>query len=364
MKLVLEEGIKLNSNFDSEIKLEEKIKYSKLLRENSIAHQINRFDGKFSNNILLNFDKTYKLKNYNYKITGKINQSDFKFSKSIKNEFFKDAIQKIVFSNLLIEANFSPKNYKLVANGKYSLNNLDFLNINLLNTYDNNLSNFKIDFDYNNSFEIDFINFKKSKNSISNLIFEFKKKNKKIFLKNLQFKEGQNLIKIKDLDLKENEILSFSKIEVSTTNNNFVINNQKKITIKGDKLDATHLTKHLDNKKNNNQFKNFSKSIEIDLKNIKIPMSEKLENFKLLGKIHKGKFVKISSKGDFGGNNFLDIIMKENKKNNTKYLEIYSDLTRPLLSDYNFFKGLSGGKCYYLFNRQVKIYVTIKDRKF
>ena len=43
-------------------------------------------------------------------------------------------------------------------------------------------------------------------------------------------------------------------------------------------------------------------------------MSEKLENFKLLGKIHKGKFVKISSKGDFGGNNFLDIIMKENKK--------------------------------------------------
>ena len=40
-------------------------------------------------------------------------------------------------------------------------------------------------------------------------------------------------------------------------------------------------------------------------------MSEKLENFKLLGKIHKGKFVKISSKGDFGGNNFLDILMKE-----------------------------------------------------
>ena len=25
-------------------------------------------------------------------------------------------------------------------------------------------------------------------------------------------------------------------------------------------------------------------------------------------------------------------------------MEIYSDLTRPLLSDYNFFKGLSGGK--------------------
>ena len=36
--------------------------------------------------------------------------------------------------------------------------------------------------------------------------------------------------------------------------------------------------------------------------------------------------------------------MKKNKNNNKKYLEIYSDLTRPLLSDYSFFKGLSGGK--------------------
>ena len=36
--------------------------------------------------------------------------------------------------------------------------------------------------------------------------------------------------------------------------------------------------------------------------------------------------------------------MKKNKDNSKKYLEIYSDLTRPLLSEYSFFKGLSGGK--------------------
>ena len=42
-------------------------------------------------------------------------------------------------------------------------------------------------------------------------------------------------------------------------------------------------------------------------------MSEKLQNFKLIGEIQKGKFVKISSKGDFGGNNFLDISMKKDK---------------------------------------------------
>ncbi len=73
-------------------------------------------------------------------------------------------------------------------------------------------------------------------------------------------------------------------------------------------------------------------------------MSEQLKDFKLLGEIKRGQFVKISSKGDFGDNNFLDISMKIDKNANKKYLEIYSDLTRPIISEYKFFKGLSGGK--------------------
>ena len=67
----------------------------------------------------------------------------------------------------------------------------------------------------------------------------------------------------------------------------------------------------------------------------------------MIGKIEKGKFVKISSKGDFGKNNFLDITMKKDSNNQKKYLEIYSDLTRPLLTEYSFFKGLTGGKLLY-----------------
>jgi hypothetical protein len=77
-------------------------------------------------------------------------------------------------------------------------------------------------------------------------------------------------------------------------------------------------------------------------------MSEKIKNFKLIGEIKKGKFIRISSKGDFGGNNYLDISMKKDKNSEKKYLEIYSDLTRPLLTEYSFFNGLSGGKL--LFN--------------
>ena len=44
---------------------------------------------------------------------------------------------------------------------------------------------------------------------------------------------------------------------------------------------------------------------------------------------------------------FLDITMKQDKNNNRKYFEVYSDLTRPLLTEYSFFKGLTGGKLLY-----------------
>ena len=46
-----------------------------------------------------------------------------------------------------------------------------------------------------------------------------------------------------------------------------------------------------------------------------------LKDFKLIGKIEKGKFVKISSKGDFGGGNYLDIKMKNDKKNKKNTLK-------------------------------------------
>ena len=133
----------------------------------------------------------------------------------------------------------------------------------------------------------------------------------------------------------------------------------------GSKFDATNLSKIFSDKGNKNKFKKVNRKIEIDFKNIKVPMSEKLKNFKLIGEIKNGKFVKISSKGDFGGGNFLDISMKKDKNTDKKYLEIYSDLTRPLLTEYSFFKGLSGGKL--LFTSIIegkKSYSKLKIEKF
>jgi hypothetical protein len=346
IKLNLENGIKLNSNFNSKINFNEKLlnKYSTFLNKHDLAKKIKSLKANLNNNIFINLDSTYKVKDYNYGISGKLEKVKFKLLKPIKNSLIDKEIKEIYFSDLQIKTIFDPKNISLVAEGKYSLNNLDFLKVNLENNFNNNLANLKLDFDYENSLELDVINYKKSKNSIANLSLNLKKKKDNIEISKLNFEEGNNSIKINGLSFKDNKFLSFKKIEVVTKNNDFFIQNKEKILIKGTKFDATNLTKFFSKQGSENKFQRVNSNIEIDFKNIKVPMSEKLQNFKLIGEIKNGQFVKISSKGDFGENNFLDISMKKDKNTNKKYLEIYSDLTRPLLTEYSFFNGLSGGK--------------------
>ena len=116
-----------------------------------------------------------------------------------------------------------------------------------------------------------------------------------------------------------------------------------KIKINGKKYDASKLNKILNQNSKKNILNKINKEIDINFENIQTSLSRELKNFKLIGDISKGKFVKISSKGDFGNNKFLDISLKSNKNNKKKYLEIYSDLPQAILSEYSFFKGLSGG---------------------
>ncbi len=346
IKLNLEEGINLSSNFRSNINLidNDLNKYSKILDKFKFFDQIKLLQGNFSNNISIVFDDTYKLKKYNYNISGNIEKSKFVFSDPIKKSFIIEEIKEIYLSDMTIDTNFSQKNFTLSGNGKYSFDNLEFLKINLENKFSNNLLDLKINCDFKNSIDLSFMNYMKPKNTLSNLYLNLEKKKNLIIFKKINFKEKNNTIKITDLKLKNNNFFFLKKAEIQTLNNNFSIQWDKKILIKGAKFDATNLPKFFKNNEGRNNLKDLNKMIEIDFKNIKAPVSEKLKNFRLIGKIQKGKFIKITSKGDFGGNNFLDISMKKDSSSRKRFLEIYSDLPRPLLTEYKFFNGLSGGK--------------------
>ena len=346
IKINLENGIKLVSNFNSKLNLDEKFssKYSKLLNRFDILKSIKNLSANFNNNISIDLDNTYKIKNYNYNISGKIEKSKFELAKQFKNKFITDKFKTIYFSDLQFKSLFSPKNIYFNGTGKYSLNNLDFLKVNLSNNFDKNFANFKLNFDYKDDFELNLINYKKPSNSIANVFLDFEKRKDEIKINQINFKEANYLIKINGIKLKKNDFISFEDAKIVTPNNNFIIHNKKKIIVKGEKFDATNLAKFFKEQNNENKYQELNSNIEIEFKNMKLPMSEVIQNFRLIGEIKKGKFVKISSKGDFGGGNYLDISMKKDKESNKKYLEIYSDLPRPLLAEYSFFSGLSGGQ--------------------
>ena len=64
-----------------------------------------------------------------------LEKGEFQLSNPIKNDFIKNEIKKIYLSNLEINTIFSPKNVDFSGIGKYSFDNLDFLNFDLNNKF-------------------------------------------------------------------------------------------------------------------------------------------------------------------------------------------------------------------------------------
>ena len=346
IKLNLENGVKLSSNFISNINLKENNikKLNEALLNLKLAGNIKELEGNFNNNILVNLDKTYKVTNYNYNFSGKVKNSKIELYKTIKNNFNIKEFEEIFLLDTQVDLDLGEKNFNLGVNGKYSFDNLDFLQLDLESIFKSDILEINANFDYKDSFDLDLINYKKPKDKIAKVSLEFEKNKNISNLKRLNIKEQNNVINISDLKFKDNNFESLKKVDISTKNNNFSIQWNKKIIINGSRFDATNLPKLLNQRDKSYNFKKINTNIEIDFRNIKAPLSEKLENFRLIGEIKKGEFVKISSKGDFGGNNFLDISLKKDNGSEKKFLEIYSDLSRPLLTEYSFFKGLTGGK--------------------
>ena len=360
--LVIEDGdarvqvspeILIETNFLSNIKINRKS--TEELNFLNTFLNFNSFEnltGRFSNSLFIKLDKTLKIKDYNFKTSGKILKAKFNLQNSIETFLFDQNPKFVIFKDTDIITSIKPNQKNINIKGKYSFNNENFLDFNTDNLIKKEMSKFKINADIDENIKIDFINYLKPKKKIAEVSFELEKFNDNLKFKYINYKEGKSSIVINDLKFRKGKFSNLKKISIKTfsekiLNNDFTILFGKTIEIKGNKFDASNLPKILSQKKNDNNFENLNKNVEIDFDNVIAPVSEKLLKFRLIGKIEKGKFIKISSKGDFGNNNFLDITMTNDELKKKKYLEIYSDITKPLLTEYSFFRGLTGGKLLY-----------------
>ena len=178
IKIELNDAIKLNSNFKSKINLNNEFfnKDIQIIKKIDLLKNIENFQGTFNNSFNIELDNTYKILDYNYSFSGKIKASKINFSKSIKYNFIKEKLDQIYLSDLKIKTSFKPKKVEVNCDGKYSFDNQDFQKVNLQNKKIDDLVNLKINFDFKNDLYIDFINYKKSKNSITNVFIDFTRK--------------------------------------------------------------------------------------------------------------------------------------------------------------------------------------------
>ncbi len=303
-------------------------------------------DGKLKiKNLNLKFDENLNIKN-NYKVNGDINSVNIKFSDEYE---IKNLVSKFSYTRGSII--FTDMSWSLINNENKKS---EFLNGDIKILYKNNFQDLNIKFEVKNlkdSFNIAIMNFDLPKDDLQKVEAKFRiNKKKEILLSKLSIFDNNNKFDIKDLLLdKKFNLINFNQVSVKTSlnnevNNDFTIQNKKNILIKGQVFDAKNLLIELTKDSKNNKFLNkISKNIEIDFNKILKGTNFPINKFRLVGKINKGAFEKISAKSDFGENEHLDISLKRVENTNDKILEVYSDLATPLLSDFKFFEGLEGG---------------------
>jgi hypothetical protein len=349
------ENIEIEGKFNSNFKFTEE--ETKKLFEEKTFNFLNKNKLKFEGNLLHNFnlkiDKNYKIIDYDYNSSGDITDAQIILKKGFKSQFIKKPIKKISFikTKLKININKKKKNF-LVLESFYKTGDSDYKQIKITNNLNKKKQNYLIDVNLTENIFLELINFKTNNKKKANIKSEFNIENNNINFKYIIFTEDKNAISVNGLKINsKSEIEKISNIDIKTfnknkENNNFKINFKKKIFIVGEKYDSTYLLKVLSSDTKKNFLKNFSKDVNIKLKNLITKSLIPLDNFNLIGRIEKGKFIKASSKSEFSKNKYLDISLKE-QLNKKKKLEVYSDLPQALLADYKFFDGLKGGKLLY-----------------
>ena len=112
IKLNLENGVEISSNFNSKIDFNKNtfLKYSEIFKKFEFLKNLKSLKANLSNNIFLNLDSTYKIKDYSYNISGNIEKGKFELFKPFKNDYFRDELKTVYLSELKIKTTIIPKN--------------------------------------------------------------------------------------------------------------------------------------------------------------------------------------------------------------------------------------------------------------
>ena len=164
IKINLSPTIDVESNFKSNLSYDvNSDNYKKTLEKINFIQYVFNFDSNLNNFFKLKLDKTYKVKNYEYKNNGIIQNVSLDIKKIIKNNQFFQTTEKIYIVNSDIKTLISSSKKNFVLSGMYKLDKGDLLEFNLNNTFKKDSAEIDINLDYDKSLNLDLINYKKNK---------------------------------------------------------------------------------------------------------------------------------------------------------------------------------------------------------
>ena len=354
LNLSSSDEIEISSNFKSSIKLNLKdIKKILPKNENYLDDKLTDLfiTSNLSNEIKLKIDKTRQISDYSFSGIGNVSKTKITLKDPIESKLIKKKIEFIDIDKSKIKIKFNKEKFSTNFDGNYSIDEKNYNVLKFKNILANGINNISLELDFDETLFLDLINYNSSDRT-QNVKANIVQKGNKLLFKQINYLNNDDFINVYNLELDETgKIRKLEKIEVNTklekkTNNAFTIEIKKNIQIKGKKFDATKLLSIINKNNEKSIFDRLSKNINITLDEIDTGFKDQntIQKFNLIGKIKNGKFEKLSSKGEFSENKFLDISLKKNEENTLKIFEIYSDIPDPFIKDYDFFRGVIGGK--------------------
>jgi len=169
-------------------------------------------------------------------------------------------------------------------------------------------------------------------------------------IRDLKFLADKYKIYLSNIKLNKNlEIVDFEKLEIKTflneiKNNDFLIDKSAKIIISGEVFDIQPLLKSLYKQDDRKTFsKDFNSQVKININKFITGSEDDVSDFAMIAKINKGKYEKLSLKGNFSENEIVEMSIYQVDKDK-KILQIISDRARPFVKNFGFIKGFEGGK--------------------
>ena len=314
-------------------------------------------DADIFTNLSFDLANSFKLKNLVYAADGNIKLLNLKTKENkIIKKYLPLYKSKISIKDSKVKFENEKQSNSLELNGLLKINS-EFEKFSFKNVYssikkDSTISG-KIDLT-DSEVEILKLNYNKENKINSSLNFNINYIYKNYYkIKEIKYLAGENYIHLSNIFLnKKFEITDLKNIKIKTyrnkvKNNDFEINKNKKIKIKGEILDLQPTLKSIYKKnKRKTLSKSFNAEVEVNLKKTIAGPKDEVSDFLMTALINKGSYTKLNLKGNFSKNELLNISINQINKDK-KVLKVISDRARPFMSNFQFIKGFEGGKLDY-----------------